>query len=174
MGIIGIAGFICSIVSLILIVIAIAIPYWERTVTEQDGNMYVGLWMNCTRHGGGEAICGQLNTVQEYVLVARAFIILGLFLVAGAAVLGFIRIFVMKENQTVSHAAAAVSIGAGMFMLIGAIVYSGRRSGLSPGEMVNYHAGFGFAILAGGIALFAGILYIAGRSNQINKIKSMN
>ncbi|KAL3891103.1 hypothetical protein ACJMK2_003366 [Sinanodonta woodiana] len=116
MGIIGIAGLICSLVSLILIVIAIAIPYWERNDTDLDGNMYVGLWMNCTRHYGKEAICSHLNTVE------------GVFMLIGAIVYSGRRSGLSPGESINYHAGFGFAIIAGGTALFSGILHMAGRS----------------------------------------------
>lgn len=172
MGRLGFVALICSVVSLGLIIVSMAIPYWVRSVeidkyrNEVTSVRVFGLWMRCRLDKDEkEATCYELKEVYEFVLAVRAFALMGLFLVTSAAILKIIHLFVQTENQNISILTGVIAIGAGVCMLIAVVIFAGRSNKLAEKETVNYHIGFALAVIAGIVALVSGVMFIVGKSD---------
>ncbi|KAL3891611.1 hypothetical protein ACJMK2_003866 [Sinanodonta woodiana] len=169
MGKAVIVGLICCGISLALVVVSTAVPYWIRD-KESDYVVFSGLWMECSKIGS-EAICQEITGVPEYYLAVRALVLMGLFMVASANILGFVGIFMIRQRKSITLFAGVISILAGMFMLTGAIVFAGRASYLAY-DAVQFHVGFPLTLVAGVMGIVAGILFIRARPSDENQSSS--
>ncbi|KAL3891613.1 hypothetical protein ACJMK2_003868 [Sinanodonta woodiana] len=176
MGKAGIVGLICCCFSLILTVVSTALPYWYQ-YTERDTEFFFvvssGLWMFCSkRYKEVEANCREITDVPEYFLAVRALVLMGLFIVAIANILGFVGIFVTRQRKNIFLTAGVISISAGICMLTGAFVFVGRTNYLAHGEFVQYLAGFPLTLVAGVAGIIAGILFICARPSEEHQSSS--
>ncbi|KAL3891559.1 hypothetical protein ACJMK2_003817 [Sinanodonta woodiana] len=157
-GIINYVALGCLALTLILDIVALALPSW---LTIQ--NVSFGLWKYCILLPTGEDKCDEYIVLQAYLKATRALIILGLLLMAAAIAMAVLKIFVMKDKKFLFLGASASAISAGGLTLIGTIVYGVKAEEDYTKDAV-LDAGFRLAVVAGVIPIVAGILFIIGRN----------
>ncbi|XP_054855966.1 protein NKG7-like [Eublepharis macularius] len=149
-----IAASVCSFVSLLLLIIALASDYW---VVDSAGG-YTGLWRACAR-----SICLSYGmNVQDYFHATRAFLLMGMF--AGAASFsGLCASFYRSRVQSISTTRLAVTatVIAGVCTLIAMSVFTGvyndRYSDLAASFGWSFGLGwasFPLFLITSGLAFF--------------------
>ncbi|XP_054855717.1 protein NKG7-like [Eublepharis macularius] len=113
-----IAASVCSFVSLLLLIIALATEYW--IVDSGGGNS--GLWQLCA-----PSICASYGmNVQDYIHATRAFLLMGM-LAGAASFFGLCASFYRFHSQSISTTRLAVtaSVIAGVCTLIAMSTFTG-------------------------------------------------
>ncbi|KAL3891743.1 hypothetical protein ACJMK2_003992 [Sinanodonta woodiana] len=150
-GAINYVALTCSTLSLILDIVAVAIPNWIS-----KSPVHFGLWKYC--------ILDKYLHFAAYIKATGALLIIGLIMMAVAIVVVLLKMFVMKDNSCLSIGAAGSAIAAGLLILVGAIVFAAKvihEIGITA-DMLS--AGFALAIVSSGIAIIAGILLFLGNN----------
>ncbi|KAL3891910.1 hypothetical protein ACJMK2_004152 [Sinanodonta woodiana] len=162
-GIINYIGVACSALSLILDIVAVAIPNWIS-----DSPVHYGLWKICFSDACFDiSDIFSLKHVQEpdYLKATRALLIIGLIMLAAAIVVAVLKMFVMKDNSFLSSGAAGSAIAGGLLILVGAIIFAVKEIKESDLTADTLSSGFALAIVSGAIAILAGILFFIGKNN---------
>ncbi|KAL3891061.1 hypothetical protein ACJMK2_003365 [Sinanodonta woodiana] len=168
MSMLGKAAMSCASASVTLNIVAIALPFWYYYDSPHGfGTTYFGLWMTCSKYASVSTECNSFTIVPSYFDTVRALEILGLLLVAGAGVLGFLKMYAIKDNSIIPLVAGGLAFVAGLFMIIGAIVFSNNTI-TSAETGATLHAGFALAIVSGVVAFAATGLFVASNFIKVS------
>ncbi|KAL3891742.1 hypothetical protein ACJMK2_003991 [Sinanodonta woodiana] len=161
-GIINYIAVACSTLSLILDIVAVAIPNWIA-----KSPFHYGLWKYCVLD-----VCVDISDLfssknlqePDHVKATRALLIIGLIILVAVIVMALLKMFVMKDNSSLSSGAAGSAIAGGLLILVGAIVFAAKEINDSYLTADTLSSGFALAIVSGVIAIIAGILFFIGKS----------
>ncbi|KAL3891100.1 hypothetical protein ACJMK2_003363 [Sinanodonta woodiana] len=143
---------LCTCASVLFLILSIALPYWYYSVL-----VNFGLWTYCSGFGS----CQSLLEVTASMQATRAFVIIGLLLLAGSGVVGFLKVFVLKEKTMFPRIAGGLAIAAGISIIIGVGIFGGKVG--ADTSVGTLHAGFGLAVVSGLTSFAAGGLYFASK-----------
>lgn len=156
--------------SMITGIVGTAIPYWVHGKI-QSIPFHSGLWKTCAT-ALGQTQCVSFPFVPDVLKETRGLVIVGLILVAAAAVLGLFKMITKKDSYTLLRVAGACAILAGALIIIGSVIYAVRifDSEIYTEVNMSLYAGFGLAIVAGVLAKVGGwMFFIAARMQPLQQ-----
>ncbi|KAL3891695.1 hypothetical protein ACJMK2_003945 [Sinanodonta woodiana] len=157
-----IAGAVCGAVSVVLGVVAIALPKWV-VLDVGLAEVGFGLWRACASVSSeGGVICKSYDQTPGWLIATSAIEVAAICEIGLAASLAFLHIFIAKNNKVTGKVAGPSAVFGGLLMIVGAIVWAVKYKDEPEIAICSLSVGFILAIVSAILSLIAGILLFLG------------
>lgn len=156
-----IAGVVCGAVSLILGVVAIAVPKWVMLRTVY-GEVMFGLWRVCVSDATSQVICTSYVQKPDWIIATSVFEVVGICGIILAVLVAILHICIAKNSSIAGKVPGPCIFAGGLCLIVGVIIWAAKFKQDPALALYNLSVGFILAILSAILSIIAGILLLLG------------